>query len=573
MNRLWNLKNPDNKTVELLSSQLHISTELSTFLVNRDVNDLNNAGVFLNPTLDKLPNPFLLKDMEKTTDRIIESIESGEKIVVYGDFDCDGVTSTTILYSFLKSVDAKVEFYIPERIEEGYGINLKSIKGLASNGAGLIISTDCGISENELVENCKDLNLDFLITDHHTVPEIKPDAFSIVNPQQKDCEYPFKEICAAGVVFNLIMALRQKLRDKGHFEYIQEPNLARYLDLVAIGTIADSMPIVGVNRIFVHNGLKEIPKTKRLGLLALLKNDKTTYTARDVSFGIAPKINATGRVGRASNAVRLLIESEQTEVESLMQIIDQDNRRRRMIQDKVSAEAFVQADSLMKENPDRNSLVLSCTDWHPGVIGIVASKMVEKYNRPCSVISINGEIGKGSLRTTNGINLFEVLKECDSSLIQFGGHAGAAGITIKLEEIDNFKDSFERSIEFYDYDFTETIDVDMEIAFDSVNSDLIDDIKKIEPFGKNNEVPVFLTSNLEVKSAETLKEGKHLRLLLSLDNQTRKGIWFNYSKDILEGQKVDILLNKKVNVVYTIQKDTYKGNTNITLMIRDITTA
>ena len=244
-----------------------------------------------------------------------------------------------------------------------------------------------------------------------------------------------------------------------------------------------------------------------------------------------------------------------------------------MIQDKVSAEAFVQADSLMKENPDRNSLVLSCTDWHPGVIGIVASKMVEKYNRPCSVISINGEIGKGSLRTTNGINLFEVLKECDSSLIQFGGHAGAAGITIKLEEIDNFKDSFERSIEFYDYDFTETIDVDMEIAFDTVNSDLIDDIKKIEPFGKNNEVPVFLTSNLEVKSAETLKEGKHLRLLLSLDNQTRKGIWFNYSKDILEGQKADILLNKKVNVVYTIQKDTYKGNTNITLMIRDITTA
>ncbi|MBT6795970.1 single-stranded-DNA-specific exonuclease RecJ, partial [bacterium] len=221
MNDSWNLRNPDNKIVELFSSKLDISAMLSTFLVNRKVSNLVEADIFLNPNLDKLPNPFLLKGMTKTIDRIIAAIDSSEKIVVYGDFDCDGVTSTTILYSFLKSVDANIEFYIPERIEEGYGINFESIKNLAKNGTRLIISTDCGISENELVENCKELDLDFLITDHHTVPEIEPDSYSIVNPKQKGCEYPFKEICAAGVVFNIIMALRHKMREGGYFEFIE----------------------------------------------------------------------------------------------------------------------------------------------------------------------------------------------------------------------------------------------------------------------------------------------------------------------------------------------------------------
>ena len=218
MNDSWNLRDPDNKIVELLSSKLDISIMLSTFLVNRKVTNLVEADIFLNPNLDKLPNPFLLKGMDKTVDRIVAAIESGEKIVVYGDFDCDGVTSTTILYSFLKSVDANIEFYIPERIEEGYGINFDSIKNLAENGARLIISTDCGISENELVENCKELDLDFLVTDHHTVPEIEPDSYAIVNPKQKGCEYPFKDICAAGVVFNVVMALRHKIGRAGYFE-------------------------------------------------------------------------------------------------------------------------------------------------------------------------------------------------------------------------------------------------------------------------------------------------------------------------------------------------------------------
>ena len=569
MDRLWNLKNPSSKIVELLCSELKISSFLSTFLVNREVDNLKSADIFLNPTLDKLPNPFLLKDMSKTIDRIIKSIESGEKVVVYGDFDCDGVTSTTILYSFLRSIDANVEFYIPERIEEGYGINFKSIKALANQGAKLIISTDCGISENELVDRCKDLNLDFIITDHHTVPEVKPNSFSIVNPKQKDCEYPFKEICAAGVAFNLIMALRHKLREVGHFEFIKEPNLARYLDLVAIGTIADSMPILGVNRIFVQNGLKEIPRTERIGLVAMLKNDKASYTARDVSFEIAPKINATGRVGKASNAVKLLVEDDESKIDSLLSIIDQDNKRRRLIQDQVSSEAIAQAELIIKEAPDVNSLVLFAENWHPGVIGIVASKMVERYRRPCAVISINNEVAKGSLRTSNDINLFEVLKDCKSALIQFGGHAGAAGITIKTEEINNFKDLFHCSVENYDYNFSEEIDIDIEVSFDKIGNELLSDIKRIEPYGRDNSAPIFLTKNTKVAGVKILKE-KHLEVILTSEKINRRAIWFNFNKDILDGKKVETLLNKSMNVAYTIQKDTYNGNTNITLMIRDL---
>jgi single-stranded-DNA-specific exonuclease len=572
MNYVWNLKNPEKEIVQLLSSELKISEFLSAFLVNRNISNLEDADIFLKPTLDKLPNPFLLKDMEKSTSRIIQSIESGEKIIIYGDFDCDGVTSTTILFSFLKAVDANVEFYIPERIEEGYGINLNSIKSLADKGAKLIVTTDCGISESELVERCKDLNLDFIITDHHTVPEIKPNSFSIVNPKQEDCEYPFKEICAAGVVFNFIMALRHKLRDEGYFEFIQEPNLARYLDLVAIGTIADSMPILGVNRIFVQNGLKEITKTERIGLLAMLKNEKEIYTTRDVSFEIAPKINATGRVGKASNAVKLLIEDDETKIDSLLGIIEQDNKKRRLIQDQVSLEAMVQAESIIKENPEINSLVLYAENWHPGVIGIVASKIVDRFKRPCAVLSIKDEVAKGSLRTSNNINLFEVLKDCKSSLIQFGGHAGAAGITIKTLEINNFKELFKLSIQNYEYDFSEKIDIDFEVSFDKIDNDLLADIKKVEPYGKENSPPIFLTKNTKVVGVKILKE-KHLEVVLNSNDINRRAIWFNYNTGILQGQKVESILNKSVNVVYTIQKDTYNGNTNISLMVRDLRVA
>tara|TARA_B100000029_G_scaffold191601_1_gene189428 strand:+ start:40678 stop:42372 length:1695 start_codon:yes stop_codon:yes gene_type:complete len=561
MNYCWNVKTPDQEKIKLLCAELGISFFFSKLLVSRGLSDINQVKEFLSPTLDKLPNPFLLKGMEKSVERIIQAIESSEKIAIYGDFDCDGITSTAILYDFLKRVEGNAVFYNPQRIEEGYGINFKSIEKLSSEGVTLIISTDCGISENEVVEKSKTLNIDFIITDHHTAPEILPEAVSIVNPKQSDCEYPFKEICAAGVVFNLIMALRSELRKREYFEFIKEPNLKRYLDLVAIATIADSMPITNINRIFVSNGLNEIPKTDKKGLLALIRNnDKKKYSTRDVSFQVAPKINAAGRVGKATNAVKLLVEENPEEINSLVAIIDQDNSRRQKIQEQVLTEAISMSKDIIKEDKDRNSLVLSSEDWHPGVIGIVASKISENFSRPCAIISLKNGIGKGSLRTRSNINLYQVLKECESTLVQYGGHSGAAGITIDNNEIENFSKIFESSVQNYEHKEEERFP-DIDLDFDEINSKTLIDLQRMEPFGRENENPTFVTHNLKIKSKKILKE-KHLEIFLEKEETVRRAIWFNFSKQLNVGDTVDI--------IYRIQKDNYSNYSNISLIVEDL---
>lgn len=561
MNYCWNVKTPDQEKIKLLCAELGISFFFSKLLVSRGLSDINQVKEFLSPTLDKLPNPFLLKGMEKSVERIIQAIESSEKIAIYGDFDCDGITSTAILYDFLKRVEGNAIFYNPQRIEEGYGINFKSIEKLSSEGVTLIISTDCGISENEVVEKSKTLNIDFIITDHHTAPEILPEAVSIVNPKQSDCEYPFKEICAAGVVFNLIMALRSELRKREYFEFIKEPNLKRYLDLVAIATIADSMPITNINRIFVSNGLNEIPKTDKKGLLALIRNnDKKKYSTRDVSFQVAPKINAAGRVGKATNAVKLLVEENPEEINSLVAIIDQDNSRRQKIQEQVLTEAISMSKDIIKQDKDRNSLVLSSEDWHPGVIGIVASKISENFSRPCAIISLKNGIGKGSLRTRSNINLYQVLKECESTLVQYGGHSGAAGITIDNNEIENFSKIFESSVQNYEHKEEERFP-DIDLDFDEINSKTLIDLQRMEPFGRENENPTFVTHNLKIKSKKILKE-KHLEIFLEKEETVRRAIWFNFSKQLNVGETVDI--------IYRIQKDNYSNYSNISLIVEDL---
>ena len=319
MKKIWHLKEIESHEISRLNSELKISDTLSKVFINRGIKSKKEAQDFFLPTLEKLPNPFLMEGVKKSVSRIIEAINSKEKIVVYGDFDCDGITSTAILYSFLSSLGCNIKSYNPDRLEEGYGINIESINQLAADGYSLFITTDCGISENEVITKSKNLEVDFIITDHHTIPTVLPDAFSIINPKLSNCEYPYKDICAAGVIFNLIVAIRSGLREDGFFDDIAEPNLARYLDLVSIGTIADSMPITGVNRIFVSNGLLEIKNTTRKGLKHLISKNKDRFSVRDVSFDIAPKINAAGRVGKASNAVNLLVSDDDDEMEEYLQ--------------------------------------------------------------------------------------------------------------------------------------------------------------------------------------------------------------------------------------------------------------
>lgn len=561
MKKKWHLKEVDSLTIEKLNSDLNITSLFSRLLINRGILSQKDAKDFFLPTLEKLPNPNLMYGIKKSVDRIIQAVNKNEKIVVYGDFDCDGITSTAILYSFLYSIGANVKAYNPDRLEEGYGINFKSIEKLASQGYKLFITTDCGISENQVIEDSKKFKVDFIITDHHTAPENLPDAYSIINPKLEYCKYPFKEICAAGVVFNLIVSLRSSLRDVGFFKNRIEPNLARYLDLVSIGTVADSMPIIGVNRIFVFNGLKEIKNTLRKGLKHLISKKKDKFSIRDISFDIAPKINAAGRVGKASNAVSLLTSDDDNEVEHLAGILQSNNQIRQQIQEKVFNEAEKIAEIKLQKNSDKSSLVLFSQDWHPGVLGIIASRIVKKYGLPCAILSSKDSIAKGSLRTANELNLYTVLEQCSNTLIQFGGHSAAAGVTIYEDKIPEFEDRFESIISNYDFDAGEPLEIDSIVKFSEINMSLILDIEKMEPFGKGNPYPIFISKNVKIESKKVLKD-KHLEMYLSQDNYKIRAIWFNFNKSNIDIENID--------VVFTLQRDTFRGNNNINLNIIDI---
>lgn len=561
MKKIWHLKEIESNEISRLNSELKISDTLSKVFINRGIKSKKEAQDFFLPTLEKLPNPFLMEGVKKSVSRIIEAINSKEKIVVYGDFDCDGITSTAILYSFLSSLGCNIKSYNPDRLEEGYGINIESINQLAADGYSLFITTDCGISENEVITKSKNLEVDFIITDHHTIPTVLPDAFSIINPKLSNCEYPYKDICAAGVIFNLIVAIRSGLREDGFFDDIAEPNLARYLDLVSIGTIADSMPITGVNRIFVSNGLLEIKNTTRKGLKHLISKNKDRFSVRDVSFDIAPKINAAGRVGKASNAVNLLVSDDDDEIEKLAAIIQSNNQIRQQIQEQVFSEADQIAKEKFLKNPKKSSLVLYSKDWHPGVLGIIASRIVKQYGVPCAILSSKNSVAKGSLRTSNSLNLYKVLEECSDLLIQFGGHSAAAGVTLQEDKIEFFENRFEEIISNHDFITGETIEIDSLIELSEINISFLSDIEKMEPFGKGNPYPIFLLKNAMVDSKKVLKE-KHLEIYLSKNNNKMRAIWFNFSKE------VDI--SKEIDIVFTIQRDSFKGNDNINLNILDL---
>ena len=561
MKKKWHLKEIDSLTIEKLNSELNITSLFSRLLINRGILCQKDAKDFFLPTLEKLPNPNLMYGIKKSVERIIQAVGKNEKILIYGDFDCDGITSTAILYNFLFSIGADVKAYNPDRLEEGYGINFDSIDKLVSEGYRLFITTDCGISENQVIEDSKKFSIDFIITDHHTIPEKLPDAYSIINPKLKDCKYPFKEICAAGVVFNLIVALRSSLRENGFFNDKIEPNLARYLDLVSIGTVADSMPIIGVNRIFVFNGLKEIKNTSRKGLKHLISKQKEKFSIRDISFDIAPKINAAGRVGKASNAVSLLTSDDDVEVERLAGIIQSNNQVRQQIQEKVFNEAEKLAEIKLQKHPDKSSLVLFSQDWHPGVLGIIASRIVKKYGLPCVILSSKDSIAKGSLRTANELNLYRVLEQCSNILIQFGGHSAAAGVTIYEDKIKEFENKFETIISNYDFEAGEPHEIDSLVKFSEINIDLISDIEKMEPFGKGNPYPIFVSKNVKIESKRVLKD-KHLEMYLNQDNFKMRAIWFNFNKSSSDMENIDI--------VFTLQRDSFRGNNNINLNILDI---
>ncbi len=562
MKNNWTIEKENPKLRDKLAKSLQISPITAQILVNRGIENETEANLFLNCTLFDLPSPYLMKGMDRAIERIKKALENNERIAIYGDYDVDGVTSTALLYSFLKVLKANVTYYNPDRLKEGYGINIDAVKKLAEQGVSLIISGDCGITAVKEVEQAKELGVEFIVTDHHKPPQELPQAVSILNPKLSECKYPGKEIVGVGVIFNLVIALRRALRDEGFFKN-GEPNLGDYLDLVALGTVADCAPLLDVNRILVKEGIKRMQSPKRLGVQALkeassIKGEVTSY---DLGFKLGPRINASGRMSTAENAVALFISENLGEARELAKELNEKNSNRQSTE----AEIIKEAISLLESNPaliGANSIVLASRNWHPGIIGIVASRIVERYEKPTMLIAITEDgVGKGSGRSLEGINIYAALSECRELFLQFGGHEQAAGLSIREENVEKFREMFDKALENCEEQYEKKLKVDCAIELDSLTDSLISEFELLQPFGIGNPEPALLSKTVEVVSQRIFKD-KHLGFKVKKGTKLFDAIWFN--------MKEPYTLPDKVDMVFTPEFNKWNGKKEIRLRVKDV---
>ena len=558
----WNVKpEPEKEKIAQLSSALQIDVSLAKLLCQRNIETFEEAKMFFRPSLDDLYDPFLMKDMDLAIRRIEEAISNDESILIYGDYDVDGTTSVSLLYSYLSTLTPKIATYIPDRYDEGYGVSLKGIDFAEDNGFSLVIALDCGIKALNQVAYAKEKNIDFIICDHHKPGEKLPDAFAILNAKRKDCEYPFKELCGCGVGFKLIQALASK-KDTP----IEE--LVPYLDLVATAIAADIVPIVDENRVLTYFGLQVINERPRNGIKALLHQvKKTELTITDVVFIIAPRINAAGRIKHGNAAVELLIESNYEDALSYAQEIESFNVNRRELDTKITEEALYQIRKNKEE--DRFTTVVYDKNWHKGVIGIVASRLTETYYRPTLVFTKSGDKLAASARSVKGFDVYNALQACEEHLIQFGGHKYAAGLTLKPENYEAFKSKFEAVVQTsIDPELLEPeITIDTELEFTEITPKFFRILKQLAPFGPQNMKPVFVSRNVRDNGygKQVGSDKSHLKLsLFQGDNtQTINAIGFGL------GNKIDDIHNG-FDVVYTIDENEWNGYKSLQLVLKDL---
>jgi len=460
-----------------------------------------------------------MADMERAVARLIQAIKKRERIVIFGDYDVDGVTSSAILIRFLTQLGVNVTSYIPHRIEEGYGLNPEAIKKLASHKVSLIVTVDCGISSIEEVRLANSLGIDVIITDHHQVPKQLPPAIAVLNPKRSDCKFPFKELAGVGVVFNLIRALRRRLHEIGFWEDGNFPNLKEYLDIVALGTIADIVPLLGDNRILVRTGLKVLEQSKKVGIKALCEvaGIKPPFNTDTIGFILAPRINAAGRMDHAQKALKLLVTEDETEAKRLAKELNELNQKRQAEEARILKEA----QEIAKEMGERNSYVIASKGWHRGVIGIVASRLMDVFYRPIIMISLDDDIAHGSARCPQGLNLYNLLLECESYLKAFGGHSCAAGLCVSTKMLDAFSKEFERVSKKA---WSELEDKEPFICLDAKvninelsNSEFRKMFSLLEPFGPGYEEPFLCVSGSFVSKKRIVGQ-KHLKLYLAEEN-------------------------------------------------------
>ncbi|MFZ5351400.1 MAG: single-stranded-DNA-specific exonuclease RecJ [Bacillota bacterium] len=554
MKKKWVSYNKDYNILPELVKEFGISELVARVLVNRDIDTLEKASYFISYGIEKLRDPFEMKDMSKAVDRIIEAIELNQKICIFGDYDVDGVTSTVIAVKILRSMDADVTYYIPNRVDEGYGLNIEAIENLAEEGIELIITVDCGIRSLEVVNRAKELGIDMIITDHHECGEELPDAYCVINPHRADCSYPFKELAGVGVCFKLVDALATELgcRDTA----------LEMLDIVAVGTIADIVYLVDENRIIVKHGLEKLQNTENIGLRALLDIcglKEQTITAYNVAFMIAPRINAAGRIANASLCVELLLTDDYKKAYEIAKQLDNDNKERQSIESEILTKAITK----IERDIDISStkvLVLDDKDWHVGVIGIVASKLVERYNLPAVLISRDNGIGKGSARSVSNFNIYEALDRCSDLFIKFGGHELAAGITLSTENIDAFRQKVnEVANEILKGEpLIPELKVDYRLTPSDYKLSTVKQLEMLEPYGAGNPAPAFVYRDLKVISSRTVgNDSKHLLLTLNDGVNEIKAIGFNlgtYNNVLSFGKKVDIICSMECNLWNDIEQ-------------------
>lgn len=536
---------------------VHENPLISNLLVSRNITLHENAESFLNPSVEDLYNPFLLKDMERAIGRIDEGIERGEKIVIYGDYDVDGITSTSILYTALKKIGADVSYYIPERILEGYGINKKAIEYIKSIGTKLIITVDCGITAIEEVEYAKSIGIDIIVTDHHECKEEIPNTI-VINPKRKDCAYPFKELAGCGVAFKLVQALWIKY----NLEDCEE-----FLDICSIGTIADIVSLKGENRVIVKLGIERLETSKRSGILAIkdasgINGDLDSYS---IAFQIAPRINSAGRLSDAKIAVELFITNDYYKALQIAKYLDNENKNRQKIEDDILKEALEIIDNTIDLKKDR-VILLSSKNWHMGVVGIVASRLVEMFNRPALLICEEDELARGSGRSIEGFNLFNAISECKDILYKFGGHELAAGVTIETEKIGEFRRRLNNIADRADAKlFQSSIGIDMDIPEEFVNIKTAELIKDFEPFGAGNPSPVFSMEGLKVFSKrEVGNKGKHLKMVLKSEADTYDSIMFG------AGSQYNNIDWELIDAAFNIDINEWNNKKNVQLILKDI---
>ena len=562
---LWQLKTPNQGLADELEKALTIPPLVALILTTRNITSHGQAKYFLDSRLKDMHSPYQLPDIDRAVSRLAHAIAEGEQIAIYGDYDVDGITGTALLVHFLSSLGGRVVWHIPHRVKEGYGLNTEALKKLHSRGVTLVVTVDCGSTDHEPIQSARQHGMDIIVTDHHKLPDIPPDANVILNPKGHEEIPELADLAGVGVAFYLATATRAHFRREGRWTGSDQPNLKKYLDLVALGTLADMAPLTGTNRILASNGLSELSRTSRPGLLALketcgLRGGKISNW--DVLFRLGPRLNAPGRLDSGDPALRLLLTTDSAEAQTLAQQLEELNRQRQSVEYQILAEAL----SLIEANKDyeqSSSLVLASAGWHKGVLGLVASRLTERFNKPTILLTLVDERWQGSGRSVGNFDLYQALARCSKHLVRFGGHQLAAGLGLTQSQLTEFCPAFEEVVKegITSQDMTKTRKVDAVVHLEEITPELMTYLERMQPYGVGNPEPIFCCRDFQVEDSRVLK-GSHLRLRLRQDKARFTGIGFN----LLES---DQLLPSPQWLLFSPRWNHWRGERQIQLYIID----